>query len=66
MSIRSIFTNDISSEGLRAAILRTDVQRAREIRKWRCGVCGTVHAGAGPQVLCPVCKRPASRCNIVT
>ena len=60
MTIRNIFVSDISSEDLRAAILGRNIRGAREERKWRCTICGTVHQSVGVGSLCPVCKRPVS------
>lgn len=65
MSIKNIFVSDMSVESLRAAILNPGAHAVREEKKWRCSVCGNVHAGTGAQNLCPVCKRPASRCHSV-
>lgn len=65
MSIRNFFASDLSTESLMSAILKSDRHSVREEKKWRCSVCGNVHVGTGAQTLCPVCKRPASRCHSV-
>ena len=65
MSIKNFFASDLSTESLMSAILKSDRHSVREDKKLRCTVCGNVHVSTGVQVLCPVCKRPASKyCSV--
>lgn len=36
------------------------VQQTPAVKKWLCSVCGHVHIGSAPPVLCPVCKVTSS------
>lgn len=60
---------DLGPDGKRAAINIVETQKqniikeeeTKNMKKWKCTVCGYIHEGATPPEQCPICKVPAEK-----